>query len=133
MPRSTYKAGFNISTSDFLGRYLSYEFLPGARGGLDVTWSGIRNQSKFISHEMPLCIVQATAPEEDDPRYYGYRVPGLDSPFVSWKFRRKRGTKLINVQHSMSLHLSSSGRGIARLELLRQWSGRGRNFQLGFQ
>jgi lysophospholipase len=78
-----YAAGFNVSTSDFLGRDFAYEFLPGARGGLGVTWSGIRSQSKFISHEMPLGMVQATALEADDPRYYGYQVPSSDSPFVS--------------------------------------------------
>ena len=78
-----YEAGFNISASDFLGRDFAYELLPGARGGLGVTWSGIRNQSKFISHEMPLPMVQATALEPDDPRYYGYQVPASDSPFVS--------------------------------------------------
>lgn len=79
-----YQAGYNISTSDFLGRDFSYEFLPGARGGMDVTWSSIRNQSRFLSHEMPLCMVQATALVADDPRYYGYQVPSLESPFVCY-------------------------------------------------
>ncbi|PMD48090.1 FabD/lysophospholipase-like protein [Hyaloscypha variabilis F] len=79
-----YAAGFNVSTSDFLGRDFAYEFLPGVRGGLGVTWSGIRSQSKFISHEMPLGMVQATALEADDPRYYGYQVPSSDSPFYEF-------------------------------------------------
>ncbi|KAE9377350.1 lysophospholipase [Stipitochalara longipes BDJ] len=79
-----YAAGFNVSTGDFLGRDFAYEFLPGARGGLGVTWSGIRNQSKFINHEMPLGMVQATALEADDPRYYGYQVPSSDSPFYEF-------------------------------------------------
>jgi hypothetical protein len=126
-----YKAGFNISTSDFLGRYFSYEFLPGARGGLDVTWSGIRNQSKFISHEMPLCMVQATAMEEDDPRYYGYQVPAVDSSFVSKGFRNN-GLKA-NGKRSMSLHPLSSDLGIIGLLPLRRWSGPELDLELGSQ
>lgn len=76
-------AGFNVSTADFLGRDFAYELLPGPRGGLNATWSSIANQSKLLSHQFPLSMVQANALEVDDPVFFGYQIPLANSTFVS--------------------------------------------------
>lgn len=82
-----YKAGFPITVSDYLGRMFAYEFLPqGLHGALNVTMSGIRNQSKFLSHEMPISIVQATALEASDVEYFGLKVPYSNSTNVRFHF-----------------------------------------------
>ncbi|KUJ11335.1 FabD/lysophospholipase-like protein [Mollisia scopiformis] len=78
-----YEAGFPVTVSDFLGRDFSYEFLPGPNGGLGLTWSSLRNQSKFLSHEMPMPMLQTTSLEANDvvyPQYLGLQVPNLNNP-----------------------------------------------------
>jgi lysophospholipase len=81
-----YEAGFPITVSDYLGRLFAYEFLPqGLHGALNVTMSSIRNQSNFLSHEMPISIVQATALEAGDAEYFGLKVPYSNSTNVSFR------------------------------------------------
>ncbi len=81
------QAGFNISTSDFLGRNFGYELLPGPRGGVNVTWSSLATQSKILNYQFPLSIVQANALEADDIVYFGYQVPYSNSTYVSFDAR----------------------------------------------
>jgi lysophospholipase len=52
-------AGFNVSAADFLGRGWSYEFVPGAGGGLKTTMSATMELSNFVNYSMPLPLLQA--------------------------------------------------------------------------
>lgn len=50
-------AGFDVSITDVWGRALSSQFFKDGNGGINITWSSIRNLSTFKSHEMPFPIV----------------------------------------------------------------------------
>jgi lysophospholipase len=76
------KAGFNVSIADFMGRLVSYEFVPGPRGGLNATMSGIKDLHAFENHQMPLPIIQITQVTDRDPVQLGIRVPTNSSPIV---------------------------------------------------
>ena len=76
------EAGFNVSVTDFLGRALSYEFVPGPQGGLNVTFSSIVNQSNFINHQMPFPLLQAAAVEQGDVEFFGLEVPFANTTIV---------------------------------------------------
>lgn len=52
-------AGFDTSITDIWGRALSYQFLDDEYNGENITWSSIRDLSKFENHEMPFPIVVA--------------------------------------------------------------------------
>lgn len=52
-------AGFDTSLTDLWGRALSHQFFPDEDGGENVTWSSIRDLSKFSDYEMPFPIVIA--------------------------------------------------------------------------
>ncbi|PWY84769.1 lysophospholipase [Aspergillus heteromorphus CBS 117.55] len=67
--------GFDIGVGDFMGRGYAYEFVPGASGGLNTTFSSIRNLSKFVSHEMPMPIIHLSEVGTGDPEYDGLYVP----------------------------------------------------------
>ncbi|OJZ83665.1 hypothetical protein ASPFODRAFT_140016 [Aspergillus luchuensis CBS 106.47] len=68
-------AGFEIGISDYLGRGFAYEFIPGQSGGLNTTFSGIRNLSNFINHQMPMPIIHLASVEPEDAEYYDLLVP----------------------------------------------------------
>ncbi|EXJ89618.1 hypothetical protein A1O3_02685 [Capronia epimyces CBS 606.96] len=74
-----YKAGFNVSVADFLGRAYSYEFLPPPHGGLNVTLSGIRNLTNFRNHSAPLPLFVANRLSDDDVEFFGIKVPYSNS------------------------------------------------------
>jgi lysophospholipase len=69
------KAGFNVGAADLFGRGWGYEFTPGIKGGLNVTLSGVVNQSNFIAHQMPMPILQAVQLADLDVEYFGLKVP----------------------------------------------------------
>ncbi|RAK95077.1 lysophospholipase [Aspergillus ibericus CBS 121593] len=68
-------AGFDIGVGDYLGRGYAYEFIPGESGGISTTFSGIRNLSQFITHEMPMPIIHLASVESGDPEYDGLLEP----------------------------------------------------------
>lgn len=68
-------AGFKVGTADLFGRAFGYEFTPGIKGGLSVTLSGVVDQSKFISHQMPMPTLQALQLTDSDVEYFGLKVP----------------------------------------------------------
>ncbi|RDH34733.1 lysophospholipase [Aspergillus welwitschiae] len=70
-----YLAGFEVALSDYLGRGFAYEFIPGQSGGLHTTFSGIRNLSNFINHQMPMPIIHLASVEPEDAEYYDLLVP----------------------------------------------------------
>ncbi|KIV80847.1 hypothetical protein PV11_08323 [Exophiala sideris] len=70
-----YKAGFNISVSDYLGRAFANEFVPQPHGGINVTLSGVRNLSNFQNYSMPMPMFQAARLTDDDIEFYGFKVP----------------------------------------------------------
>ncbi|KAE8446162.1 hypothetical protein EG329_012535 [Mollisiaceae sp. DMI_Dod_QoI] len=61
------KAGFNVSTANYLGRAFAYEFIPGPVGGIATTFSGVTNLSSFLDHEMPFPILQYNEIDTFDP------------------------------------------------------------------
>ena len=77
-----YKAGFNVSVADFIGRINAYEFVMGTHGGINATMSNIKDLSKFKSYEMPLPIIQVSQVTEGDPVEDGLLVPTMKSPMV---------------------------------------------------
>lgn len=77
------KAGFNVSTEDYFGRAWGNEFLPGPNGGLNLTLSGLVNQSKFIAHQVPFPIIQLSEVTSIDVQYYNLGVPPSDATIVS--------------------------------------------------
>lgn len=85
------KAGFNISTDDYFGRAWGNEFLPGPNGGLNLTLSGLVNQSKFIAHQMPFPIVQLNEVTSIDVQYYNLSVPPVNATIVSIRSMIGRG------------------------------------------
>ncbi|OJJ42302.1 hypothetical protein ASPZODRAFT_125778 [Penicilliopsis zonata CBS 506.65] len=70
-----FEAGFDVGVSDYLGRAYAYEFIPGEEGGLNTTYSGIRQLSKFLSHEMPMPIIHLAEVGSGDLEYDGLWVP----------------------------------------------------------
>ncbi|GKZ23625.1 hypothetical protein AbraIFM66951_009902 [Aspergillus brasiliensis] len=70
-----YLAGFEVGIGDYMGRGYAYEFIPGPSGGLNTTFSGIRNLSNFINHQMPMPIIHLAAVEPEDAEYYDLLVP----------------------------------------------------------
>ncbi|KAK6371419.1 Lysophospholipase 1 [Exophiala oligosperma] len=74
------EAGFNVSVADLLGRINGYEFIPGPRGGLNVTLSNIKDLEKFRNYEMPLPIIQIAAVTNKDPNQLGLLVPTNRTP-----------------------------------------------------
>lgn len=52
-------AGFDTSVTDIWGRALSFQFFPDSSGGVNLTWSGIRDLSNFQNYSMPFPIVVA--------------------------------------------------------------------------
>lgn len=77
-----YRAGFNVSVADFLGRLNGYEFIEGPRGGLNRTMTGIQNLPKFEQHQMPMPIIQIVQVTDQDPDELGLRIPTLKTPTV---------------------------------------------------
>lgn len=78
-----HQAGFEIGISDYLGRGFAYEFIPGQSGGLNTTFSGIRNLSNFINHQMPMPIIHLASVEPEDAEYYDLLVPSSNGTIVS--------------------------------------------------
>ncbi|CCK71953.1 lysophospholipase KNAG_0I01680 [Huiozyma naganishii CBS 8797] len=67
-------AGFETSLTDVWGRALSYHFFPDLkRGGIDYTWSSLRENEVFKEAQMPFPISVA------DGRYPGSRVINLNA------------------------------------------------------
>lgn len=67
-------AGFETSLTDVWGRALSYHFFPKLkRGGIDYTWSSLRESKVFKNGEMPFPISVA------DGRYPGTKVINLNA------------------------------------------------------
>jgi lysophospholipase len=77
------EAGFNVSFSDYLGRALAYEYIPGPHGGLNVTMSSISTLSNFVNHQMPLPLLQGASIVDSNVEYYGLKVPFENSTVVS--------------------------------------------------
>lgn len=68
------EAGFNTSLADVWGRALSYKFFPTLeRGGIDYTWSSLRDSPIFQAGDMPLPITVA------DGRYPGSNAIALNA------------------------------------------------------
>jgi lysophospholipase len=78
-----FKAGFNVSVADFLGRINSYEFIPGPRGGLNATMANIKDLQKFKNYEVPMPIIQFAVVTDDDPNELGLFVPTMNTDIVS--------------------------------------------------
>jgi lysophospholipase len=53
-------AGFATTITDPWGRLLSYQLLPGANGGADITLSSVTGLSSFTSHAVPFPILTST-------------------------------------------------------------------------
>lgn len=70
-----FKAGFNISSSDFLGRAWGWEFFPGPDGGINVTYSSVAQVEAFVNHQMPFPILQSAQVTPDDATLEGLLVP----------------------------------------------------------
>ncbi|SMN18907.1 similar to Saccharomyces cerevisiae YOL011W PLB3 Phospholipase B (lysophospholipase) involved in phospholipid metabolism [Maudiozyma saulgeensis] len=67
-------AGFETSLTDVWGRALSYNFFPNLnRGGIDYTWSSLRNAKVFQEAQMPFPISLS------DGRYPGSSVINLNA------------------------------------------------------
>ncbi|CAB4254187.1 similar to Saccharomyces cerevisiae YOL011W PLB3 Phospholipase B (lysophospholipase) involved in phospholipid metabolism [Maudiozyma barnettii] len=67
-------AGFETSLTDVWGRALSYNFFPNLnRGGIDYTWSSLRNSKVFGDAQMPFPISLS------DGRYPGSSVINLNA------------------------------------------------------
>lgn len=77
-----YKAGFNISVSDYEGRAFAYEFVPPPHGGINVTLSGVQNLSNFQNYSMPMPMFQAARITDDDIEWYGLPVPYANASLV---------------------------------------------------
>lgn len=72
-------AGFETSLTDVWGRALSYHFFPKLkRGGIDYTWSSLRESDVFQSGEMPFPISVA------DGRYPGSKVINLNATIIEF-------------------------------------------------
>lgn len=72
-------AGFETSLTDVWGRALSYHFFPKLkRGGIDYTWSSLREATVFQNGEMPFPISVA------DGRYPGTRVINLNATLIEF-------------------------------------------------
>lgn len=56
-----FKAGFNLSASDYLGRAFAYEFIQGPQGGLNWTWSSITGLSNFQNFSGPMPFLQSSS------------------------------------------------------------------------
>ena len=80
------EAGFQVGIPDYLGINSGYEFLSGPNGGIGVTFSGVVNQSKFISHDMPFPIIQYVDIDKYDPTYFGLQTPSSNATIVSDSF-----------------------------------------------
>ena len=78
-----YEAGFNISFPDYLGRAVAYEFIPGANGGLNVTFSSHVNSAKFVAHQMAFPILQTGEITAGDATYFNVSEPTANSTIVS--------------------------------------------------
>lgn len=76
------EAGYNISMADFFGRAWAYEFVAGANGGLQTTFSDVAGVESFITHQMPFPLVQAASVEEGDTEYYDIMVPNLQNSTI---------------------------------------------------
>lgn len=74
-----FKAGFQVSPSDYFGRAWGYEFVPGARGGLNVTFSSIVNLSNFRDYQMPFPILQLADINKNDVEYFGFQIPSVNT------------------------------------------------------
>lgn len=56
------RAGFNVSLSHFFARISGYEFIPGARGGAETTYSSVLDLPSFQKHSMPMPMGLAKSP-----------------------------------------------------------------------
>ncbi|KAI3405686.2 plb1 [Candida oxycetoniae] len=61
------QAGFKTSLTDLWGRVLSHQFFDDSSGGVNVTWSGVRNFSTFEDHSMPYFFVVANGKVTSNP------------------------------------------------------------------
>lgn len=59
------EAGFDTSVTDIWGRALSHQFFESEDGGVNITWSSIREMDSFMTHEMPFPIVVANGRTPD--------------------------------------------------------------------
>lgn len=77
--------GYNLTVTDVLGRVFAYEFVPGADGGLETTFSSIQNLSNFKSFSGPMPLLQANSIEAGiSPAFYGIYVPLYNSTIYTW-------------------------------------------------
>ena len=119
------KAGFDVTASDYLGLAYGYEFVTGYKGGLNVTWSGVRNLSNFTSHEMPMPILHTSELDNGDLEYFGIKIPFLNSTVVSVARARTIPRRLLMIENSWKSIPSSLAHGMVRLEPSPQRNGLG--------
>ncbi|KAH6644279.1 lysophospholipase [Boeremia exigua] len=79
-----YEAGYNISVMDVLARSFAYQFLPGADGGLETTWSSIADLSNFKNFSGPMPLLQTSSIECGDPSAYGVFEPRFTNRMYEW-------------------------------------------------
>jgi lysophospholipase len=79
-----YEAGYNISVMDVLARSFAYQFLPGADGGLETTWSSIAELSNFRNFSGPMPLLQTSSIVCGDPSAYGVFEPRPTNPMYEW-------------------------------------------------
>lgn len=78
-------AGFNYTVADWLGRAFAYEYIPGAEGGMNKTYSSITELESFKQFAGPLTILQSNSLNEDSIVEYGLYVPRENSTIVSFE------------------------------------------------
>lgn len=77
-----FKAGFPVTTSDYFGRTMSYEFIPGAQGGLNVTLSNLVNIPAFRDHQAPFPIMHVATISPNHAEFFGVQLPFENSSVV---------------------------------------------------
>jgi lysophospholipase len=74
------KAGFSVGTADLYGLAFAYEFTPGV---FNVTLSGVVNQTKFKTHQMPMPILEIIELTDSDAEHFGLEAPSTNDTIVS--------------------------------------------------
>ena len=77
------EAGFTVTTADYFGRTQSYEFIPGLRGGLNVTLSNLVNIPAFKKHQAPFPILHVSTIFPNDVEFFGVQAPFSNASTVS--------------------------------------------------
>ena len=70
-----FKAGFNISMSDFYGQLFAVEYLP---NNGTATYSSLVELPGFKNHSMPMPFFQVAEVIDGDAEFYGLKVPATD-------------------------------------------------------